>query len=222
MSCRLLTLAGLLLPLLLVAGCAATAPKTFDYSAYREHPPRSILVLPPVNDSVAVDAPYVYLSTITRPLAEAGYYVFPVAVVDAFMKENGISEPAEMQAAPLNKIAQYIGPDAVLYTHINQWGQQYHVLASNTVVDVTASLVDTASGAVLWTGTAKAVVSSNNGQGGLLGMAIAAAVNQIANSVADKTHDVAAVANAQMIDNPNTGLPLGPYNPDHVTDARRQ
>ena len=58
------------------AGCATTST---DYRAYIQHMPRSILVLPPLNESAEVLAPYSFLSTITRPLAERGYYVFPVA-----------------------------------------------------------------------------------------------------------------------------------------------
>jgi hypothetical protein len=39
---------------------------------------------------------YIYLSTLTKPLAEKGYYVLPVAVIDQFLKENGLPTPAEM------------------------------------------------------------------------------------------------------------------------------
>jgi hypothetical protein len=54
------------------------------------HPPRSILMLPPLNESTAVEATWGYLSTVTQPLAERGFYVFPVAVIDQFLKENGL------------------------------------------------------------------------------------------------------------------------------------
>ena len=103
---------------LLMNGCAATGPKTYDYSAYRANMPRSILVLPPVNETTEVMAPYIYLSTITRILAEKGYYVYPVAVIDVLMKENGVPTPAEMAQIPLKKIKEVINPDAVLYLTI--------------------------------------------------------------------------------------------------------
>jgi len=212
--------------LVLGVSCAlsacATMPESYDYTAYNSHPPRSILVLPPTNDSVAVDAPYVYLSTITRPLAEAGYYVFPVAVIDRFMTENGLADPAEMHAVALTKLDEIIGPDAVLYVHIVDWGQKYQVISSNTTVDIKARLVDVASGTQLWEGEARAVEASGNGQNGLIGMAIAALVDQIVDTVATRSREVAVGANAMMINDPNDGLPLGPYNPDHVTDPRRQ
>ena len=44
----------------------------------------------PLNASPDVKATYSYLSTVTRPLAERGYYVFPVAVVDQVLKDNGL------------------------------------------------------------------------------------------------------------------------------------
>ncbi len=72
---------------MLLAGCVASKTP-YDYSALENSRPRSILVIPPLNNSVEVNAPYVFLSTITAPLAEKGYYVFPVAVIDRFLKEN--------------------------------------------------------------------------------------------------------------------------------------
>ncbi len=56
--------------LMLTGGCAT--PAKYDYTAYRANLPKSVLVLPPLNQSVAVNAPYSYLSTVSRPLAESG------------------------------------------------------------------------------------------------------------------------------------------------------
>ena len=53
-----------------LAGCAT---KPYDYANFRAHPPRSILVLPPLNESTAVEGTYGYLATATMPLAEMGY-----------------------------------------------------------------------------------------------------------------------------------------------------
>jgi len=36
--------------------------------------------------------------------------VFPVAVVDQFMKDNGLPTANEMQQAPLAKVAEITGP----------------------------------------------------------------------------------------------------------------
>ena len=49
----------------LISGCAPT--KSVDYSAFKEARPRSILVLPPLNESPDVKATYSMLSQVTYP-----------------------------------------------------------------------------------------------------------------------------------------------------------
>ena len=207
----------LLLPLLLVfiAGCATTTP--FDYSSFRNHRPRSILVLPPLNQTTDVNAPYTYLSTITRPLTECGYYVFPVAVVDAYMKENGLPSPEEMHGVALDKIRNIIGADAVLYVTIEEWGQKYIVVQSITTIKAKARLIDTASGEVIWQGT-QAVSQGSGGGGDPIAMLITAAVTQIINTMVDYTHDLSRVANYTMIYDANQGFLAGPYLPPQEND----
>ena len=207
----------LLLPLLLVfiAGCATTTP--FDYSSFRNHRPRSILVLPPLNQTTDVNAPYTYLSTITKPLTECGYYVFPVAVVDAYMKENGLPSPEEMHGVALDKIRNIIGADAVLYVTIEEWGQKYIVVQSITTIKAKARLIDTASGEVIWQGT-QAVSQGSGGGGDPIAMLITAAVTQIINTMVDYTHDLSRVANHTMIYDANQGFLAGPYLPPQEND----
>lgn len=207
----------LLLPLLLVfiAGCATTTP--FDYSSFRNHRPRSILVLPPLNQTTDVNAPYTYLSTITRPLTECGYYVFPVAVIDAYMKENGLPSPEEMHGVALDKIRNIIGADAVLYVTIEEWGQKYIVVQSITTIKAKARLIDTASGEVIWQGT-QAVSQGSGGGGDPIAMLITAAVTQIINTMVDYTHDLSRVANHTMIYDANQGFLAGPYLPPQEND----
>ena len=89
-------LISLIVPIL-IAGCVTVPP--YDYTALENSRPRSILVLPPVNNSIEVNAPYIFLAGISRPLAEKGYYVFPVAVIDIFLKENGLPTPAKDSTA---------------------------------------------------------------------------------------------------------------------------
>ena len=211
---RIARLLGLA-PVLLTAACATMEPH--DYTAYREHMPRSILVLPPLNESVDVNASYVWLSTITMPVAERGYYVFPVAVVDAFMKDNGLPGPDEMHSVSLQKLREVFGADAVLYVVIEDWGQKYVVLSSNTVVRARARLVDTATGVEIWQGRADFTESSSSGSSDLLTMVISAALEQIIDSTADATHGVARQANYLMVYDERAGFLPGPRSPS--TDA---
>jgi len=210
--------ACLLAGLASLASLSACAPAPYDYTLYRNHMPRSILVLPPVNQTTDVDATYAYLSTISRPLAECGYYVFPVAVIDAYMKENGLPGADEMHAVSLAKLREIIGADAVLYVVIEEWGQKYQVITSTTVVKARARLVDAATGETLWNGTAQAAQSS--GGGDPIGMLVAAVVAQVLDSMTDQAHALASPANATMIFNQDHGLLYGHRHPHYDADSR--
>jgi hypothetical protein len=207
-----LTKAGLCGGLLavLLTGCVTK----YDYSNYRAHFPRSILVLPPLNETTDVGATYGYLSTVTRPLAEMGYYVFPVAVVDRFFKENGMPGAGEMHQAPLNKIVEIMGADAVLYFTLKQYGTKYQVINSKTVVEAQGRLVDTRTGTVLWEGK---LLAQENSSSGSVADLFTAILGQVINQATDHAHDVAHYANAQLA-LPPRGLLLGPRHPRHGTD----
>ena len=195
----------------LLTGCVNTKP--YDYTNYRAHPPRSILVLPPLNESVSVEATYSYLSSVTFPLAEMGYYVFPVAVVDEFMKENGMPTAGEMHQAPLDKIVEVTGADAVLFATVMQYGSKYQVLNSATIVAVKARLVDTRTGTLLWEGAAQ-VQQNSSGSGNPLADLISAALTQAINSGTDAAHSLCEPVNRNLFYTKNHGLLYGPYHPE--------
>ena len=193
-----------------LAGCATTP---YDYTNYRAHPPRSILVLPPLNESTDIRGTYGYLSTVTRPIAEMGYYVYPVVVVDHLFKENGMPTPGEMVQAPLDKIREIIGADAVLYITLRQYGTRYQVISSTTIVTAVAKLVDTRTGTLLWEGTLAAQDSSGR-PGNILADLVGALVTQVIGHSTDRAHNVAERANAQFAIK-DRGLLHGPYSPKY-------
>lgn len=210
--------------LLLLAAFAAacSSPPPHDYAAYLAHMPRSILVLPPVNDSLEVHASSLFLGTITRPLAERGYYVFPVAVVEAFMRSNGRPTPADMHAVELDKLREVFGADAVLYIHIVDWGTSYQVLQSVSRVVTDCRLVDLRTGTLLWSGRGAATASSGSGGGGIVGALASAVVNQVVASIDDPCVDLACNANARLFDNPRHGLLVGWRHPGFEEDQVRR
>lgn len=193
---------------ILLTGCAATP---YNYAALEEAKPRSIVVIPPQNSTVEVNAPYIFLSTISKPLAEKGYYVYPVSVIENFLKENGMPTTAEMNTVSLDKIREHIGADAALYINIEDWGQQYNVLSSTATVNYSLRLIDTRTGKLLWDAHASAVHQPDNSGGGLAGLLIGAIVNQIAGSIVDMTPDLSREANNKALNAKARGLLNGPY-----------
>jgi hypothetical protein len=198
---------------LLLGGCQTVQP--YDYTNYRAHPPRSILILPPLNESTHVEGTYGYLSTVTYPVAELGYYVYPVAVVDELFKENGMPTAGEMHQAPLDKIVEITGADAVLYITLKEYGTSYQILDSPTTVKAHARLVDTRTSLLLWEGDGIAVQSASSGSNNLIVMLIASVIAQVVNTSVDRAHQVSRLANVNLFMLKSRGLPYGPHNPKY-------
>ncbi|MBU0917597.1 MULTISPECIES: DUF799 domain-containing protein [Aquabacterium] len=211
--CTLLATAALL------AGCAA--PVKTDYTAFRAAKPASILVLPPVNESTEVNATFSMLAQATYPLAEGGYYVMPVTLVNETFHQNGLTVATDMHEVPVTKLKEIFGADAALYMKITRYGSTYTILSSAAVVSAEARLVDLSTGTLLWSGRASASSDENNNNsgGGLAGLLVAAIVKQIMNNVTDASHPVAGVTSARLLSSgtPN-GLLYGPRSPLYGKD----
>lgn len=206
-------LAACLVPAVFAVGCATHKATPYDYTAFKASKPRSIVVLPPLNNSPDVNAGYSMYAQMTYPLAEAGYYVLPVGLVDETFKQNGLTSAADIHTVAPKKLQDIFGADAALYVTISNYGASYTLLNSVVMVSANAKLVDLKTGAVLWMGSATATNNegNNNSGGGLVGALVAAAVKQIINTTSDAAHPVAGVASARLLTGGITnGMLYGP------------
>jgi len=205
---------------ILAAGCAAPV-KQLDYTAFKQSRPKTILILPPLNESPDVQATYSMLSQMSYPLAEAGYYVLPVALVDETLKQNGMTMAADIHGIAPAKLQEIFGADAALYVTVSKYGSVYTVINSAVVVTANAKLIDLKSGDLLWSGTASASSNegNNNSGGGLIGALVTAAINQIVNNVSDRGHTIAGLTSQRLLSahQPN-GILYGPHSPKYGTD----
>jgi hypothetical protein len=204
-----------LLAAVLVGGCATKAPPA-DLSAFVKAKPVTLLVMPPLNDSPDVKATPAVWAQSTRPLAEAGYYVLPVTLVDETFKQNGIFSAAQAQDVPASKLRDYFGADAAVYLKVTKYGTSFQVLASETRVEIEGRIVDLRDGALLWQGKAFATSAEQgqHAQGGLLGMLATALVQQIVGTATDAAFGFAGIAGTRLLGAPRyNGVLVGPRSP---------
>ncbi len=203
-----------------LSGCAE--PVKTDYTAFKASKPKSILVLLPKNQTPEVEAAHSFLSQVTYPLAEAGYYVFPVAVVEETFKQNGLSTGSDIQAVSPSKLREIFGADSVLYLDVTQYGTSYQVIASETRVSASAKLVDLRNGALLWSGHASASsAEGDTASNGLVGMLVSAVVTQIVDTIADKSHEIAGVASVRLLSAGHAnGILYGPRSPHYEKEGQ--
>lgn len=205
--------------LAVLAGCA-TQQAPYDYTGLRQSKPASLLLLPPMNETPDVTASYGVLSQLTLPLAELGYYVLPVSLVDETLRQNGMVNAPEIHQIEPVRLRQIFGADAAVYVTVKRYGSVYQVIASDTVVEVEARVVDLRNGQLLWNGKASAASSEQSGtnQGGLVGLLVKAVIEQIANNLSDRSVQIAGIAGQRLLGagQPN-GLLYGPRSPNYVT-----
>lgn len=194
-----------------MSGCATQISKK-DYTDLRTEAPRSILVVPAVNRSVEVTAPDYFLSTISRPLAERGYYVFPVHLVKRMMEDDGLNDADMVHAGDPQRLGKMFGSDAVMYITIERWDAQYIVFSTTVTVEMNYVLKSASSGQTLWSNKQKLVYQpqNNNSGGGLAGLIAQAVVAAVAKAAPNYV-PLAQQANMQAVSTKGQGLPAGPY-----------
>jgi len=193
-----------------LTGCVAT-PKKSDLGAFNAAAPRSILVVPAVNKTIDVDAPSYLLSTLTVPLAEKGFYVFPVNTAKTVLEQEGLYEGEQIHRQPPEALAKLFGADAVLYVTINRWDAQYVIITTTVTVDFDYRIVFK-DGTELWRANQRMQYSPQNSSGGHpIAMLVAAAVNAAIARAAPNYLPLAQQANQQVFVVGPTAIPNGPY-----------
>lgn len=195
---------------LLVTGCAAPVVKS-DLSAFQAAKPRSILVVPAVNKSLDVDAPNYLLTTLTVPLAEKGFYVFPVHTARTVLEQEGFYEGDAIHQQPPQALASLFGADAVLYVTINRWDAQYALITTTVTVNFDYRIVGK-DGTELWKANKQMQYTpQNQNTGHPLGNLIAAAVSAALTRADPNYLPLAVMANDQVFNLGPTAIPAGPY-----------
>lgn len=205
----------LLIPLLAVLLQGCVAPQHHNLDAFYARQSRSIVVVPVVNESPELTADSVFITTISQPLAERGYYVFPVYLTDMILGDFGLVEAGHIHQLPPQRFHELFGADAVLLVTIKDWSTKYLGLASAVVVSMEYVLKDTKTGEVLWQND-QTYAHSSGGGGSLIGMAISAALNALLTDYLP----LARQANLLAFQPPK-GLPAGPYHPEYQQDKGR-
>ncbi len=188
----------------------------YDYSAFKAARPSTLLVMPPLNDSPDIKATPSVWSHATRPLAEAGYYVLPVTLVDETLKQNGVQTAGDAAKISYTKLREVFAADAAVYIKVLQYGTSYKVVDSETRVHVQGRVIDLRNGQELWAGDAFAssAEQSSQNQGGLVGLLVTAIVKQIVNTAADASYNYAATAQERLLGAPQyNGILPGPRSP---------
>ncbi|WP_027369185.1 GNA1162 family protein [Desulfocurvibacter africanus] len=202
--------------LAILGGCARQATKAELFPLMYEQKPRSIVILPPINESTAADAPTYYSTTVQEPLVYTGFYVLPYEISTDILHNEGITDGEQLYDMPLNMFKEYFGADAVLFTRIKKWDTAYLVIASTLTVEVECELKSSISGEKLWNYSGTVVIDLSGGSygGDPLSLIVKVVATAVSTAVADYV-PYARQANYMAL----SAMPYGPYHPKYEKDA---
>ena len=215
----LLKLTLVLVSLLVLNGCIPMTTKGEEFPGMYRESPKSILILPPMNESTAADAKEYYSTTLQEPLSFFGYYTLPYQVTSDILQAEGIYDAELLKDIPLGKFKEYFGADAVLFTTIKKWDLSYIVIASTLTVSIDARLKSTTTNQDLWEYNGTVVIdlsggAGGGGAGGLIAKMVIAAINT---AMVDYV-PYAKQANYKALQ----AIPFGEYHKHHKLDDKQQ
>ena len=202
----------ILLFLLSITGCQApqiTKGEAFP-NMYTEKP-TSILVVPAINLTTAADAAALYATTIAKPLAESGYYVFSIPFVEQFLHQEGIVDGEQVANVPLQKFKEIFDADTVLFVTLNSWDTNYYITGGNVTVGAKFELKSTASNQTIWQYDDVVVHNTSGNSGNLLADIISTAIST---AIVDYV-PIANVVNQRIVNS----MPRGIYHKKHNLDS---
>lgn len=198
--------------LLIVTGLAScttsnTVTRQKNYPKMYEDKPLSILIMPPINKTVDVDAKEYFYTSMAKPLCEKGYYVISPFVAMDFLKSESAYDSELFIDGDLAPFRNILGADAVLFTVINKWDKS--TIGGKITVDIEYVLKSTATREVLFERKGELTVDTSvNSGGGGWGALIDLAASALSTALTDKVVAARRCNNYVLRD-----LPEGRYSP---------
>lgn len=143
---------------LLAAGCArgdaeladSGMGKRFLSPEWAERAPRTVAVLPVMNQTLDLDAPEVFRPYLHQVLAAKGYSGPSKEEVDELLLTRDIREAGQVKSLTPEELGKLLGADAVLYSEVLDWSTTYLGVYASIAVSARFELVDAATATRLW------------------------------------------------------------------------
>jgi len=197
---------------IIFSSCAANSyTRGNQYPKMYEEKPITLLVMPPINNTNHVDAKELLFTSITRPLAEAGYYIIPPFLTMEVLRAESAYDSELFIEGKLDKFRQFFGADAVVFSIIDVWEKQgfgiktkiHYIIKSAKTNEI---IFDRSCDLYL-------DLSVNSGSNGIIG-ALADLTASAINTVLTDHIKAARMANQYIFKD----IPRGTYSPSYLQD----
>ncbi len=192
-------------------GMLESVTRESQYAKMYEEKPVTLLVMPPINNSANVEAKDLLYTSISRPLVEAGYYVFSPLLAMDILKAESAYDAENFFDASLTAFNDYFGADAVVFSVIEKWAKKGMGIQANIRYVIKSAYTSE----VLFDRSCDLYLdlSVDTGSRGVLAALVDLAASAINTAVTD--HIVAARKANYFI---FRDIPRGKYSPDYMID----
>ena len=215
MRARTITkLTALLAVSLLATSCAASYTRQSQYPKMYEEKPTVILVMPPINNTTNVEAKELLYTSISFPLAEAGYYVISPHLAMELFKSESAYDAEQFIDRDAAVFASVFGADAVVFSVINTWKKKGFGIET----EIKYFVKSTATNEIIFERNCDLYLDLqlNSGGNSALGALVDLAASAINTAATD--HIVAArKCNAYIF----SDIPRGKYHPEFQSDMKK-
>ena len=130
------------------AGCAGGShPSAPDYQSKI---PRSVAVLPVLNETVSLKAPEMFRPLVLNKLSMKGYETPALSSIDGLLLEKEIREAGQINSLTPQALGQLLRVDALLYTTVTEFSTTYLLAYASVTVAARFELKDAKTGEKLW------------------------------------------------------------------------
>ena len=129
--------------------CAGGAPHSV-VPDYKDRMPRSVAVLPVLNETVSLKAPEVFRPILLNKLSMKGYETPALGFIDGRLREKGVREAGQVNSLTPQEIGKLLGVDALLYASVTEFSTTYLLAYASMTVGARFELKDTKTGEKLW------------------------------------------------------------------------
>ena len=201
--------------LMLFTACAPPSA-TFEatYPKMYTHTPKTVLVLPPINNSTAADAKEYFSCSLSQAVGLKGYYPLPVEAMFSVLRDEGMYDTENINPAVLKNFKEHFGADAVLLSTIEKWDKSWAITSGSLRITSKFVLLDTATADTLWNYTMATKVTIKSNSDNLLMAALESAVK----TATEDYFPNCLNANVQTMD---LTMPYGEHHPEYLKDKAK-
>ena len=117
---------------------------------YKDRTPRSIAVLPVLNETVNLKASEMVRPLLLNQLSMKGYETPSLAFIDGRLREKDIREAGQVNTLTPQELGKLLGADALLYAYVTEFSTTYLLAYASMTVGARFELKDSKTGDKLW------------------------------------------------------------------------